>query len=108
MKKLAHAMASGAAALGLLAGAQGVAQAEAQADDVRAVPSCVKSDWTLMGGIIVTITNECSTTQQVNVRYSFNGEPFIPDKCHTIAPGKSVSTSEPMWSASRFEGLIPC
>ncbi|MFJ4706868.1 hypothetical protein ACIP6I_18745 [Streptomyces anulatus] len=102
--KLTYAIASGVAALGLLAGAQGIAQA----DDVRAVPSCVEGEWTLLGGVIVTITNNCSTTQQVNVRYSFGGEPFVPDKCHTIAPGKSVTTSEAVWSANRFESLIPC
>ncbi|MEV6471497.1 hypothetical protein [Streptomyces sp. NPDC051657] len=104
MKKLAYAMASGVAALGLLAGAQGVAQAQG----ATAVPSCVKGEWTLLGGVIVTITNNCATTQQVNVKYSFGGAPFVPDKCHTIAPGKSVTTSEAVWSANRYEGLIPC
>ncbi|GGP80013.1 hypothetical protein [Streptomyces sindenensis] len=102
--KLVHALASGVAALGLLAGAQGVAQAE----EVHSVPSCVEADWTPLLGIHVTITNHCSTTQQVNVQYSFNGAPYVPDKCHTIAPGATVTTSEPVWKAGRFEGLIPC
>ncbi|MGW1436418.1 hypothetical protein ACWD7M_14380 [Streptomyces griseus] len=110
MKKLAQAMACGVAALGLLAAAQGVAQAQDPAQDrgATAVPSCVKGEWTLLGGVIVTITNNCATTQQVNVAYTFGGEPFVPDKCHTVAPGKSVSTSEAMWSANRYERLIPC
>ncbi|MEV6471498.1 hypothetical protein [Streptomyces sp. NPDC051657] len=105
MKKLAYALASGVAALGLLAGAQGVAQAEESA----AVPSCVKGEGAYLIALYVTITNNCDTTQRVSAWYERDGVPVHPEnRCYTLAPGEQVKYREPFWFGERYAGLIHC
>ncbi|MBD0421128.1 hypothetical protein AB0L35_08180 [Streptomyces sp. NPDC052309] len=107
MKRIVRALGAGVAGLALVGAVQGTAQA-AGTDTAASVPSCVVAKPYYLVTITVQITNNCSTTQQVSVEYSKGGVPSVPDKCHTVAPGQTVSTSEPFWIADRYVGLIPC
>ncbi|GAB1327025.1 hypothetical protein [Streptomyces sennicomposti] len=99
----------GAAAAGLvLAGAAQVSAQAAGAGASGAVPTCVTGKPFLLVTVGVEITNGCSTTQRVNAEYTKGGKTFIPDKCHVLAPGEKVVTSEAVWSADRYVGLVPC
>ncbi|MGC9376743.1 hypothetical protein [Streptomyces sp. MH13] len=107
MKRITRAMGAGVAGLALVGAVHGTARA-AGTEAAASVPSCVVAKPIHLVTVTVQITNHCSTTQQVNVQYSKGGVPSVPDKCHTVAPGRTVSTSEPSWVADRYVGLIPC
>ncbi|MGW0330967.1 hypothetical protein ACWD0J_03640 [Streptomyces sp. NPDC003011] len=107
MRKLVHAIGAGAAGLALLGGLQGTARA-AEGGAAASVPGCVVGKPVYMVTVGASITNNCTTTQQVNVEYTRGGVTYVPDKCHTVAPGTTVTTSEPFWLADRYVGLIPC
>ncbi|MFG2132152.1 hypothetical protein ACGFNV_30675 [Streptomyces sp. NPDC048751] len=102
MRKFAHAIGAGVAGLALIGAAQSSAQA------AESVPSCVVGKPIYMVTIGASITNNCATTQQVNVKYSKGGVTYIPNKCHTVTPGSTVNTWEPVWYAETYVGLIPC
>ncbi|MEW2079276.1 hypothetical protein ACFZAG_25075 [Streptomyces sp. NPDC012403] len=103
MRKLASAIGAGLSGLVLLGAMQGSAQAAPQS-----VPACVEGEATYLVSIFVSITNNCSSTQQVKVEYTKGGVTVIPDRCHTVAPGQTVSTSAPIYVADRYVGLVPC
>ncbi|GCB49952.1 hypothetical protein [Streptomyces sp. NL15-2K] len=103
MRKLASAIGAGVAGLALLGAAQGSAQAAPQA-----VPSCVVGEARYLVSMFVYITNNCSSTQQVKVKYTKGGVTVIPDVCHTVEPGQTVTTSTPVWIADRYVGLVSC
>ncbi|MGC9500652.1 hypothetical protein [Streptomyces sp. WG7] len=107
MKRITRAMGAAVAGLALVGAVHGTARA-AVPEAAASVPGCVVAKPVHLVTVTVRITNNCSTTQQVNVQYSKGGVRFVPDECHTVAPGRTVSTGEPSWVADRYVGLIPC
>jgi hypothetical protein len=100
--------AAGAAVAGLALAGAVQAPAQAAGTSAQAVPSCVTGTPYYLVTVSVRITNNCTTTQRVNVKYTKNGVTYIPDKCHSVAPGQTVTTGEPAWVADRYVGLISC
>ncbi|GKQ38412.1 hypothetical protein [Streptomyces sp. A012304] len=106
MRNIVRAAGAAVAGLALVGAVQ--APAQAAGTTAESVPSCVTAKDYLLTKVIVVITNNCTTTQRVNVAYAYLDTPYVPDRCHTLAPGQEVMTSEYPWLANRYVGLIPC